>query len=167
MVPRIRAGENLSDRLESLIQNSNAFIVMRGAHGTLNELTTIIEEEDLRHESGKADNQTKFCSRPIIIADPSGYTEDLLNYIFGKKITKFKNSLDTNILDQIYFLPKDSYITSRETPLMATVSLSEKGKEYMAGILEAYSNGDSETICNLGVKTLRNAIGNSYSRVKE
>lgn len=163
----VKAGENLSDRLEKLVQSSDAFIVMRGAHGTLNELTTVVEEEDLRRESGKSDNLVKFSPRPIIIADPSGYTENLLGAIYGQAIIKFKNSEEANFLDQIYILPENSYVIDRTTPLKATIRLSKKGEEYITDILQIYSDGGDQGVPDTGVPTLREIINKSDNKIKQ
>lgn len=139
----ISGARNLPDRLEKLT-GVDAIIVLRGAHGTLNELTTAIEEEDLRDETERAGVLT-LKPRPIIIADPTGRMSGLLQYIFGKYVPKFYQQKGPNVIDRIYLLDEGCFLVNREHPLSATVRLSQRGEEQLEAVLEAYTESGETT----------------------
>ncbi|OGM11380.1 hypothetical protein A2Z22_01190 [Candidatus Woesebacteria bacterium RBG_16_34_12] len=128
------SAKDLPDRLSKLT-NAEAFIVLRGAHGTLNELTTVMEEEDLRDDATKEGNKT-FKPRPVIVADPSGRMEGLLSYIFGVYTPSFYKRVDENIIDRVYILGKECFLIERKHPLSATVKLTQQGTNEILSILK-------------------------------
>lgn len=149
----IEHARDLPERLQRLT-DAEAFIILRGAHGTLNELTTVIEQEDLRSEAMR-EGELEFRERPIIIADPSGKMSALLEYIFSEYVPRFYQDQGPNVIDRIYLLDNECFEETREHPLSATVKLSEKGKEQVLSILGLYSGTSEVDAVDIHVPSLR------------
>lgn len=94
----IKQAKSLIDRLEHLIDESKAFIVLGGRFGTIVELITAIHSENVQRMS-----KEKSPAKPIIIIDPSFEHLDMLNMLVDRD-EKLHNS---EVLKDMYFISDD------------------------------------------------------------
>jgi predicted Rossmann-fold nucleotide-binding protein len=91
----IKRSKSLTERLKHLIDESKAFVVLGGKIGTVVELITTIQSENVQQIQ-----KEKSLSRPIIIIDPSFEHLDTLNFL----VDRDKKLQKTEALKHTYFL---------------------------------------------------------------
>ncbi len=92
---KITRSETLPERLEHLIDESEAFVVLGGKFGTVVELITTLHSESVRRMP-----QEKPSPRPIIIVDSTLQHLDTLNFMLDRD----KKLQRSSALEHTYFL---------------------------------------------------------------
>lgn len=148
----MRGVQTLHDRFAQF-NEGDAFLALRGQHGTHTELTFIIEDERLKDIA--YDNHPQ---RPIIIADQTPRTLRALTVIYGELYPGFVMDNRSNVTDRIYLLTPSAFTRSREHPLNPMLQFSPGGQRTLLSIIRGNVAQTAKLAAEGYVQTLRQAI---------
>lgn len=145
----------------SHFNNGNAFVALRGQHGTHTEITVAIEDErlkDIANYRNLQNGEILHPLRPIIIADQTPRSSRALQIIYGELYPDFVNNPKPNVTDRTYLLQASAFDFNRSHPLTPTIRFSEGGKLSLLAII----SGNTQDVVRLRSEgyflTLREAI---------